>query len=60
MFCYGWRVHTQICLHDIRIPEGWRVNVSEESSGSKLRIGSTLKEHWDIVIATEDSIMIQV
>ena len=32
LFCYGWKVHTHICLHSISIPEGWKVKEEESHS----------------------------
>ena len=45
LFCYGWKIHNQFCLHGKSIPEGWKVkeeeSQSEECSGS---IGSQVQD----------------
>ena len=45
LFCYGWKIHNQCCLHGRGIPERWKVKEEEsqpeECSGS---IGSQVQD----------------
>ena len=40
LFCYGWKVHTHICLHSTSIPEWWKVKKEESHSISNDEQGS--------------------
>jgi hypothetical protein len=60
------KVHTEICLHDLSIPEGWKVNEAESHSeecsiSNDEQVQDRISvSNWDIVLATEDSVMIQL